>query len=648
VSKKQQKQQVVAKKEAASIKKTPAKPVRNYYVIILIAVTSLVYISSLSNGWTDWDDEGYVLQDSMVKTFDVPQIFSSYVVGNYHPVTMLVMSAEYQVFDESASGYHTMSLLLQLINCLLVFWFIDLLARKKMTAFIVALLFGIHPLHVESVSWISEQKDLLYVLFYLLALIFYLRYDDEKKKDLKKYFVVLLFFVLSLLSKAQAVTLPVILILIDWFRTKKISFMQQLDKIPLFTIAFIAGIVAIFAQKQSSAIQDITAYSWAERFMFASFGIVSYLWRLFVPIKLSAYYSYPMKMNGSYPAIIYAAPFIVLAIAAFIFFYRKKYLVLVFGSLFFFINILLVLQLLPIGGAITADRYSYLSFIGLFFIIATTVTNWWGKRNATNSTPKVLLLISGAWLAFLLITAYNRTSVWKNSETLFTDVISKYDNVAVAYNNLGWYYLQQKKLDLAKTNFTAAMNLQPDFVNAVVNRYDVFKQENNVDSALIDARKLLKLRPDLADPLIDCGTALVLAGKNDSAEMYFRKALEINDTSSAACQNFANLFSMEGKMDSAIKYYSLALKYKPSIKGVTAHLGVAYLRVGEYTKAVTYLTAGLAEDPEEAEIYVLRMQAHEKAGDYQAALQDANRALQGGASVSQDDINRLKAEAGAK
>src|SRR5262249_47227819 len=153
----------------------------------------------------------------------------------------------------------------------------------------------------------------------------------------------------------------------------------------------------------------------------------------------------------------------------------------------------------------------------------------------------------------------------------------------------GWYYLQQKKLDLAKANFTIAMNLQPDFVNAVTNRYDIFKQENNVDSALIDARKLLKLRPDLADPLIDCGIALVMAGKNDSAEMLFRRAIQLNDTAVAAYQNFGNLFSMQSKMDSAIKYYGLALKYKPGITGVAAHLGVAYLKVGDYKNAISYL-----------------------------------------------------------
>jgi hypothetical protein len=302
-----------------------------------------------------------------------------------------------------------------------------------------------------------------------------MKYSEQEKKDWKKYLLVIFLFVLSLLSKAQAVTLPAVLILIDWFRTKKISFRNQLDKVPFFTIAVLFGLIAVAAQKQVHAIQDMTYFTWPERLLFSSYAISFYLEKLFVPLRLSTYYPYPVDNDGNYPAMVYIAPVIVLAVAALIFYYRKKSPLLVFGSLFFLVNIALVLQLLPVGGAITADRYSYISFIGFFLPIGAAGAWIWEKRKEGNPGRFPFSVVVAGWLVFLGIVALSRTMVWKNSGTLFEDLVSKHDDVDIAFNNLGWYYMNENKLQLAKKNFDRALELHPGFVNALINRYSVLK-----------------------------------------------------------------------------------------------------------------------------------------------------------------------------
>ncbi|MBA3647762.1 MAG: hypothetical protein H0W62_04300 [Chitinophagales bacterium] len=647
MSKRQLRQKAETQKKPNAAKREPGTFFQhNRSLCLVIAIfTFLAYAHSLSNGWTDWDDEGYVLKNTLVKTFDLKGIFTSYVLGNYHPVTVLVQSIEYQFFSDNAFGFHLVSLLLHIINSLLVFWFTLLLTKNNNIGLIAAILFAVHPLHVESVSWIAAQKDLLYVLFYLGALIQYAKYSNEGKIDRKKYVLIILLFLLSLLSKGQAVTLPVIMILINWFQKKKISIRSQLDKVPLFIIAIIFGIVAIFAQQSVHAVQDINAYSGTQRSMFASYAIINYLQRLFIPVKLSAYYAYPQIIDGKYLAIVYASPVLLLIISFLVFYFRRNTL-LVFGSLFFIINIFLVLQFLPVGGALTADRYSYLSFLGLFIWLASMVARAW--ENYKVKSAGILIIIAATWVIFLFIDTVIRSGVWKNSETLWTNVIENYKGFPIAYNNLGWYYLQTNQLLLAKSNFYEALRLNPTYDNALINRYSVFKKLNNMDSALIDAKKVMKIRPDLADPYMDRGVSFGMAEKFDSALMDFHTALKIKPKYADAYQNIGNLYGMRNMPDSAISNYQLALKYDPKITGLHSNLGSLYLQKPDYKLSIEEYTKAILEDGSNGNNYYGRMQALEKSGQFSAAYQDALQAVKLGIDIPQDLIIHLKNKAGIK
>lgn len=286
-------------------------------------------------------------------------------MGNYHPFTILTFAIEYYFFGLNETGYHTVNLLLHLMNAILVFRAVLLLGNKGGVALIAALFFGIHPLHVESVAWVSELKDLLYTFFFLASYIFYLKYI---KGGHKKYYIMALFlFLASLLSKAMAVSLPVVFILTDYFKGRKINKSTLVDKIPFFFLAIAFGIVAILAQKSFGA-TDVDKFPFLQRILFACYGFISYLLKLLFPLNLSAYYPYPVNSGENIPIKYYIYLIVFAGLMAGVIFSLRFKKDISFGIGFFAITIFLVLQLFPVGETFMADRYSYVPSIGIFYL----------------------------------------------------------------------------------------------------------------------------------------------------------------------------------------------------------------------------------------------------------------------------------------
>ena len=238
---------------------------RYYYALFIIAiVTFVVYLPALHNAFV-WDDDDYIKNNPLVRSLNIKDIFSNFVMGNYHPLTVLSLALQFKIFELSEAGYHFVNFSIHTLNTILVFYAINLLSGKKGVALIAAGLFGIHPMHVESVAWICELKDLLYSLFFICSFIYYLKYQDGKNK--KYYTYALIFFLLSLLSKAMAASLPVLLLLADYFRGIKINSKSIAEKIPFFILSIIFGFIAIQAQKTSGA-TDIAVFPIHQRIIF--------------------------------------------------------------------------------------------------------------------------------------------------------------------------------------------------------------------------------------------------------------------------------------------------------------------------------------------------------------------------------------------
>ena len=408
------------------------------YCIVPIVLTAMAFYGIWNNSFTNWDDNDYVIENFLIHSLswrNILRIFSplTFISGNYQPITILSYALNYAEGKLNPAGYIFADLCIHLLNVLLVFSFIRKLSGKDFIASLCALLFGIHPMHVESAVWISGRKDLLYTFFYLLSSLSYLSYLERKTGSaMLRYSVACILFICSLLSKSSAITLPVVLFLMDYYRVRKFSMKMVLDKIPFIVLSIILGLWAIKGQHESGSLFGNEAFSLFSRISIACYSFMFYVVKFFIPIKLSACYLYP-AISQSLPLRYSLSPlFAVAAGIAAIYFRRSK--AFVFGFGFFLINVIFILHFIPVGATVTADRFSYCAYIGLSFIIAycfkTIVSGLPSTGNGKTGgylhiVSKTLVIVPGILIiAVLGFAAHERCRVWKNSVTLWTDVLA--------------------------------------------------------------------------------------------------------------------------------------------------------------------------------------------------------------------------------
>jgi tetratricopeptide (TPR) repeat protein len=490
---------------------------------LIVLISFIAYLPVFHNSLLNWDDAGYIKYNPLVLSFNLKGIFSQFAMGNYHPISLLILAIEYQFFGLNPAGYHTINLLLHLLNVILVFYTVYLLSDKYGVALVASLLFGIHPLHVESVAWVAELKDLLYTFFFLTSYFFYLKFLKDPQK--KYYIFALLLFLVSLLSKAMAVSLPLVLILTDYFKGRKIDKKSLSEKVPFFLLAIVTGVVAILAQGSNP--QDAAL---PQRFIFASYGFVSYLIKLLVPFKLSAFYPYPL--NNEIPFYYYLYLLSLVGLAVCIYYSGRFTRKIIFGMGFFIATLIFVLQLLPVGDAIMADRYSYIPSIGIFYLAGEGFLFLWNMKLKWPA----LIVLSAAVLLFSGIT-YTRCGVWKDDLTLWNDVISKYNTAPVAFYNRGIVFKDEKRHDQAISDFNRAIELKPDYAVAFYERGVVFINKNRLDDAVMDFDKAIELKPDCFPAYLNRGIIYGNEKRYDVAISDLDKAIRLKPDYALAYYN---------------------------------------------------------------------------------------------------------------
>jgi tetratricopeptide (TPR) repeat protein len=503
-------------------------------ICVILVVTAVAFLPSLRNGFVNWDDDIYVTKNTIIQDLtltNLKKIFSSFVNGNYHPLTTLTYSLEYRFFKLNPFVYHFTNLILHLINCLLVFWLIYMLTKKIAVSFLAAILFGIHPIHVESVAWISERKDVLYTLFFLAAAIcygYYLRKRQLKREGRLYYYFSLALFCLSLLSKAMAITLPLVLLLVDYWvcadEHRSVSVMLK-EKIPFFILSFIFGGIAIWGQYSLGAVRAENSFNLLYKLMIPSYAITFYLYKILLPTKLSCLYPY-FGITDNNSAIFLFSMLIVSILFIAIIISRKLTKNIIFGGMFFLITILPVLQFIPITSTIVADRYTYLPSIGVFYIIGVAI--WWiyNKKlihNAERIYFFVFLIIA---LGAVLFLTRSRCSVWENSIILWKDAIKNTSNNAMAYYNLG-------------------------------NAYDLI---NKKDEAVVAYKKSLEINPNDCDVYNNLAAVYTDKGEIEKAMELWNRALALNPNFVTAHFNLAVFYFQQKKFASAIKHCDKVIK----------------------------------------------------------------------------------------
>lgn len=553
------------------------------WLVGIVVISFIAYYPALQNGFTNWDDGQYVVQNSNITSLsfqNVKNIFSSYYMGNYHPLTILSYSIDFSIGQLDPFIYHLSNVLLHLLNTILVFIFIYYLFNNYHLAIITSLLFGVHPLHVESVAWIAERKDVLCTFFYLLSAVFYVKYVREEKK---KYFLyALLFFIASLFSKAQAVSLVVTLFAIDFVLSRKFFDKKViLEKIPFIVLSVMFGIIAIYAQQSSDSIRDANIYPLYQRFAIAAYGIVEYVVKLILPINLSAFYPYP---EGNLPTSYWINLVIVICVSIVCIYSIKFTKKIFFAAAFFLINISLVLQLLPIGDAIIADRYVYIPSIGFFLLIG------FGYQYIIQKKPKArnsLIAVITIYSVILAVLNINRCEIWKDSLTLWTDVLDQFPHVPVALNNRGNVYSKElRQMDKALEDYNTSIKHHPEYSKAYSNRAIVYGMKGRFDLAIEDLNTALHLKPKSLEALQNRGIAYAQTQEFERAFNDFNECVKLDNNNPTAYVNRGIAYMNINQLDSALEDFNYALNLKPDNENALYRRSLCFFRKENYAKAL--------------------------------------------------------------
>jgi len=585
-------------------------------LVVLVLCTYFTYSPGFSSEkeFTNWDDLGYVVNQPLIKTQDADSSAllwnpSTEVMLNYHPITMWTLAKNYEAAELDIQPYFQTNLFLHCLNAILVFILLFQLANSSLfVAFFGALLFAIHPMHVESVAWISERKDVLYTSFFLLSLLGYLRYERTQKS----VWLILCFglFTLSCLSKAMAVPLPFVLILLDYLKGRKINWKSLLEKIPFIFVAIWFGLTALEIQSKG-AITDFDFFTSWQRIMFASYGCLSYWLKFFVPVGLSAFYPYPnLDRLDELPFYFTLAPFVLLfSMAGILFLSWKKnmktFKMSVFGIGFFALMVALVLQFISVGAAITADRYSYIPYIGISLFLLILLEKWAIFKRFKKWMIGGMILYS----LVLMSTAFERTKVWTNSGTLWSDVIEKYPFIL-------------------KDTGKSTEVLQTGVEVAYKNRGNYFREKGDSTAAMNDYLVLVKAR--VKDPLIysNVGNMYALMNQYDSSLQMYNLALARNPNSFDVYMNRGITYVKMLDYPHAVSDFRAALKIKKDDVGTLVNLCAAYLNGKMYTECIATSEQLKKINPNRWESYFYLGTANVNLGKYKLGAESLEKAIE--------------------
>jgi tetratricopeptide (TPR) repeat protein len=490
---------------------------------------------------------------------------------------------------------------------------------------VTGLLFGLHPLHVESVAWVAERKDLLCGLFFLLSISAYVKHIRalvseplEKKKAAslffnRSYLVSLVFFVLALLSKPMAVSLPVVLLLLDWYPFQRIcswkSFRDSgLEKLPFIACSLISSILTIMAQRTGGATGMMGFVPLRARMLVAAKAFVDYLGKIAVPVDLSPYYPYPKLQEVTLvsPQYLFAVIFVV-GLTAILLVAAKKQRVWLSAWGYYVVTLIPVIGIVQVGSQAMADRYMYLPSLGPFLLIGLIAAWVWAKADSGRQwRPMVKGLIAAIAISLVISLSYatlKQIAVWKDALTLSADMVRKSPDAAIPHTNFGIAYLKQNRLDEAVHEFLTALKLMPDFAEAHAKLGIAYLKQNRLDEAVHEFLTALKLKPDYAEAHNNLGTAYLKQNRLDEAVHEFLTTLKPEPDFAEAHNNLGNAYLNQNRLDEAVHEFLTALKLKPDFAEAHNNLGIAYAKQNRLDEAVDAFLTALKLKPDFAEAH---------------------------------------------
>jgi protein O-mannosyl-transferase len=491
------------------------------------------------------------------------------------------------------------------------------------TAFVVCLFFAVHPMHVESAAWISGRKDLLYTAFYLLSLLVYLRYLDSGRQK-KHYRFALALFVLSLLSKSAAVTLPVLLLLVDYYRGRPLRAGLLLEKIPFFLLAILFGVLAILSQHNPDPVLAPAFGVW-NSIVLGFYAASFYMVKFFVPVGLSALHAFPQAEGAWLPWVYYVAVVFFGLIALMVFRRHQLRKETAFGFLFFLAAIGVTLYV-PSGSAVAAERYTYLPYIGLAYMLGQWVTALRERRSSRAAITILALAILLPALAFSAL-SWMRIPVWKDTETLFSDVVRKYPDEYKAYWVRGNFRKQDGNMQGALKDFNQVIRLQSNFPDVFHNRGLIYEGAGELRAAFDDYNRAIGIDPDFAYPYCSRGNIYAYIGDTLAAMRDYTKAIELNPRFALAYSNRGYISALLGDLDSAMRDLNEAVKLNPLNPDMYFRRAYIFSLLPNHQAALDDYSRCIGLDPEDAEAYWHRGYARMHLGDSTGATEDWRQAM---------------------
>ncbi len=671
-----------------------------YYLASLVALaTFLVYLPTLQNEFVEWDDTSYITKNPNIRSLSLSFLkwaFFSFHVSNWHPLAWISHAIDYWVWGLNPVGHHLTSIIIHAINTfvvvLLVFKLLHVLSKSMhrnnealllsdqeifITSVTTGLLFGLHPLHVESVAWVSERKDLLCALFFLLSILKYIGYAksvfNESVREYrfrqffnKHYLLTFIFFILSLLSKPMAITLPIVLLLLDWYPLDRIRSQTYKDvlveKVPFLALSLFSAIMTILAQKAGGAIATVEEFPLSVRVIVGGKALIVYLWKMICPLNLIPFYPYPQDASlfslEYFPAIVLV---IVISLVCLIY-WKRKFWISVWA--YYVVTLIPVLGIVQVGSQAMADRYTYLPSLSIFLAIGLGVALLAVKLlkgrglSATIAASAALLTLS-LFMSYLTI---KQIGIWKNSYLLWSYVVKKEPTqVPQAYFSLGTVFLEKEDLDSALAFYSKALELNPKYVEAFENRAYVFDKMGRFDEAASDYSKSIGLKPSryqayynragvfskmgltekaLADydKVIDLdpmnydaynnrGIVLYNGGQLDKALNAYNQAIALDPERYEAFYNRGTLYENVGQLKNALADYDRAALLNSSYDALLLNEGVLCNRAGLFDNALEYYNEYIMKNPNNAEAYLDRGLTFALMGQNDSALKDFNTNL---------------------
>ena len=579
-----------------------------YAALVLAIVAAYAQVSSFQ--FVNYDDPDYVTENLHVRegltASSVTWAFTATEYANWFPLTWLSHMLDVELYGLRAGGHHVTNVAIHIITTLLLFGLLKKITGDRWPSAFVAFAFGLHPLHVESVAWIAERKDVLSGLFYILSLWAYVRW--VAKRSWTRYALILIAFACGIMSKPMIVTMPFAALLLDYWPLHRLSRKSVMEKIPLFALSIAASVIAYVVQQNGGAVNTLAEIPFTLRFENAAVSYLTYVFQFVWPTHLAVFYPFP----PSIPAWEWIAAILALIGITILALHRAPIAV---GWLWFLGTLVPVIGLVKIGIQSHADRYTYIPLIGLSIVVA------WGVE---------AFVKQARWLtipAALLFAAYVQAGTWHDSTTLFEHALAVTNGNFIAHNNLGVALRRAGHRPDALAHFEEAVKLWPQYPEAQTNIGEALLTAGRRDDALPHILEALKLDPKLPEAHINLGAVRNQQNRPDLAEAEYRTALELKPSSAEAHDGLGVVFAETNRNQEALAHYNEAISLDPNDADSHYNLGRLYGLTGHPDQAIVEFRQALRIDPANAEThfnlgtaYAQKDQMNEAVAEFTAAV----------------------------